>query len=52
MLVLYGGTLSNSGTIAAIGGTGGMHSGGAKVWFKGSDGGDGYVYGPTQIDTE
>jgi len=50
MLVLYAGTLSNSGSIGAIGGTGGMHSGGAKTWFKGGDGGDGYVYGPTQID--
>jgi hypothetical protein len=47
ILILHGGTLSNSGTISASGGTGGTISGSSS---DGGNGGAGSVQGPTQID--
>ncbi len=50
VLVLYAGSLSNSGTIEANAGSGGVGSGGSNVNVSGGNGGAGSVQGPTQVD--
>lgn len=49
IVILYGGSVSNSGTITAAGGNGGLNSG-AGISRSGGVGGVGSIQGPTIID--